>query len=74
MLVNNGSSPIHVMIWLVIVELGIDVVHDQHYKGGEMITHKPDRRTNASKVNAVLEAIGAGKAKEQIMGELCMSW
>ena len=59
---------------LRIAELGIDDQIDQHYKEGKLITHKPGRRTDPMKVEAVLHARAAGKTKQQIADELDMPW
>src|SRR5690606_22533894 len=44
---------------LRIAELGIDAQIDQHYQESELITHKPGRRTDPMKVEAVLHARAA---------------
>lgn len=59
---------------LRIAELGVDAHVDQHYKDGEVITHKRGRRTNPSKVDEVLQAKAAGKTKQQIADDLGMPW
>lgn len=59
---------------LRIAELNIDAQIDQHYKDGEVITHKRGRRTDPSKVDEVLQAKAAGKTRQQIADELGMAW
>ncbi|GLO55036.1 hypothetical protein PPUJ20066_10720 [Pseudomonas putida] len=57
-----------------IADLGIDAEIDQHYKDGEVITHKPGRRTDPVKVEAVLRAKAAGKTKRETSDALGMAW
>lgn len=46
--------------------LGIEQQVPDHYRDGEVVTHRPGRRTDVAKVNAVLEAKAAGKTKKEV--------
>jgi transcriptional regulator with XRE-family HTH domain len=50
--------------------LGINERIHEYYQEGEVVTHKPGRRTDPAKVKAVLDAKMAGKSKRETAQEL----
>jgi len=54
--------------------LGINERIHEYYQKGDVVTHKPGRRTDPAKVKAVLEAKMAGKSKRDVSQELGIAW
>lgn len=54
--------------------LGIKERIHEYYQDGDVVTHKPGRRTDPAKVKAVLAGKTAGKGKREISQELGIAW
>lgn len=55
-----------------ISDLDIEAQIHEHYRDGDVITHKPGRRSNQARVEAVLKAKAEGKSKREISEELAI--
>lgn len=57
-----------------IAALGIDAELGEHFKDGQLVTHKPGRPARQAKIDAVLNAKAAGKSKREVSDELGIPW
>jgi transcriptional regulator with XRE-family HTH domain len=54
--------------------MGIEAEINEHYRDDDVVTHRPGRRTNPVKMNAVLAGKAAGKTKREVSDELGIPW
>jgi transcriptional regulator with XRE-family HTH domain len=73
--IESGSSTADYVEFLQsefqkLLALGVEEQIGEHYRDGNVVTHKPGRRTDPAKVSAVLEAKASGKSKREVSEEL----